>query len=224
MTLSITCFEGGGAVRYLVCTPCFAWSQGIRDASDVDESVFFAMVGGGWQKRLENGVFFYVCPTCIESERKPQAMETFKKQIKLKLTAEQKTERKDRLVTVEQELDRVKSEKRDACVTFNDETKELAKERKELLIAITTGIEEKDVDCYQRVDEKRLEVQYVRVDTQELIPELTRPMTVEERQMKLDDAPPKKGKAKPAKPPKGKSKAKDDGGIVDNDYQPEATA
>ncbi len=126
--------------------------------------------------------------------------DTFSKEVTVQLDDEAKSERKDRLVTVDQKIHSVVADKASSLGDYNGQLKALRDEQKKLLTAIETGVETVSVQVLERVDERRGEVHTVRVDTNEIIPELTRPLTGEERQLTLDDAGSRKrGKGKRAR-------------------------
>lgn len=114
--------------------------------------------------------------------------DTFNREVSVKLTAKDKADRKDRLVTTDQKIHEVVAEKAGSLGDFNGQLKQLRDEQKKLLSAIETGIETVEVQVLERVNERRGEVETVRCDTGEVLAELTRPLTSEERQLTLDDA------------------------------------
>src|SRR5690606_10655026 len=92
----------------------------------------------------------------------------------------------DRLAEVDREILNVSAEKADANGDFNKQLKELRKEQKAILDTLDTGKETIEVDCYEEVDEQRLEMLTKRADNDQILPEFTRPLTAEERQMTID--------------------------------------
>lgn len=112
----------------------------------------------------------------------------FRKEVKVKLDDAAVSERKNRVCHVDREILNVQADKAQALGEHNGRLKELRDEHRKLLTAIETGVETVEVDVLERVNERRGEVETVRCDTGEVIPELTRPLTSEERQLTLDDA------------------------------------
>lgn len=112
-----------------------------------------------------------------------------KKEIKQKVTKKGQVEKYERLTEVDRELLRVKADKTEENSKFNAELKSLREEQKSLLDVIDSGKETITVDCTQEIDEERMEVIFRRVDTGDVLPEFTRPMTPGERQMGFDDVP-----------------------------------
>lgn len=127
----------------------------------------------------------------------------FRKEVKVKLDDAAVSERKNRVCHVDREILNVQADKAQALGEHNGRLKELRDEHRKLLTAIETGVETVEVDVLERVNERRGEVETVRCDTGEVIPELTRPLTSEERQLTFDDT------GKPRK--KRGRKAQDDG-------------
>jgi len=94
-------------------------------------------------------------------------------------------EKHRRLAEVDREILEVQSEKSATNVDFNKQLKDLRKEQKDLLDTLDTGKETIPIEVYDEVDEDRLEVVTKRADNDEILPELTRPMTPEERQTRM---------------------------------------
>lgn len=113
-------------------------------------------------------------------------MKTFKKEITVDVPKKDQKVKHERLVEVDRELLAVKAEKDSANGEFNGQLKALRNEQKSILDTIETGQETIEVECYEEVDESRLEMVTKRVDNDQILPELTRPLTPEERQMGFD--------------------------------------
>ena len=122
----------------------------------------------------------------------------FRKEITVQLDDSERASRKDRLCEVDREVISVQAEKAGALSAFNADLKSLRDEQRKLLVAIETGIDTVEVDVLERVNERRGEVETVRCDTGEVIAELTRPMTGDERQLSLEDAATRKRKRRKA--------------------------
>lgn len=130
----------------------------------------------------------------------------FSKEVTVKLDDAAITARKDRIVVVDRQILDAQAEKASALGGHNATIKALRDEHRKLLVAAETGVETIQVQVLERVNERRGEVETVRVDTNEVLAELTRPMTSEERQLTLDDAASRKGKGKGRR---GKSNGED---------------
>lgn len=83
------------------------------------------------------------------------------------------------------ELLSIKAEKAEAGATFNKRLKDTRKTMRELLGVIQTGQREVSVECEERMNERRKEVEIVRCDTGQVVDR--RPMTAEELQEPLFD-------------------------------------
>lgn len=72
--------ESGVPLRHLECSECQALSDGFPESEvlSLDPSVFFAMQDG-WQKRLRDGVFRYVCPACVTKQKNGKVSDTMAK-------------------------------------------------------------------------------------------------------------------------------------------------
>jgi hypothetical protein len=110
---------------------------------------------------------------------------TFKKEIIVDLPKENQQDKHERLAEVDRAILESAAAKAAANGEFNAELKELRKEQKTILDTLTTGKETIEVDCYEEIDERRLEILTRRVDTNDVLHEFTRPMTAEERQVCL---------------------------------------
>lgn len=70
---------------------------------------------------------------------------------------------------------------------INAELKEARAYRNKLLEVVESGVERVNVEVYTKIDEQRMEVLSYRADNDDPLPELTRPMTPDERQMNLEE-------------------------------------
>ncbi len=112
-----------------------------------------------------------------------------KKQIVQKVGKKDQQSKYEELVQVDRDIDEKVNEKANANKEFNADLKDLRKARKSVLDVIDSGEETLDVDCYEVPDEARMEMTYRRVDNGKELPEYTRPMTADERQLNFDDLP-----------------------------------
>lgn len=100
---------------------------------------------------------------------------------------------KTRLAEAYESLLAIKAEKAEANSDFNKQLKETRKEMRELVGVIRTGQREVTVECEERPNERRKEVEIVRCDTGQVVD--SRPMTAEELQEPLFGKPKGNGKA-----------------------------
>lgn len=100
-----------------------------------------------------------------------------------------KKDQSGRLAEIDREILDVTAEKTEANADFNKQLKELRKDQRAILDSIETGELRAEVEVYEEFDEERLEVLTKRADDDQVIPELTRPMSPEERQMSLGEEP-----------------------------------
>jgi hypothetical protein len=114
--------------------------------------------------------------------------DTFSREITIKLNDKERSKRKDQVVVVDRSIIDAQAEKSVALGAHNATLKELRDQHRKLLVAVETGVETVEVQVLERVNERRGEVETVRCDTGEVLTELTRPLTGEERQMTLADA------------------------------------
>jgi len=112
-----------------------------------------------------------------------------KKQIVQKVGKKDQQHKYEELVQVDRDIDEKVNEKANSNKEFNADLKDLRKARKSVLDIIDSGEETLDVDCYEVPDEARMEMTYRRVDNGKELPEYTRPMTADERQLNFDDLP-----------------------------------
>lgn len=124
--------------------------------------------------------------------------ERFQKEIKVKVKKSDQELKKDELVNVDREIQRVANEKAGDMAEYNQELKVLRERQRKLLDVIKDGEETIEVECVEEADERRLEVKIIRCDTGEVIDR--RPMTADERQVGLSEVTEKKkrGGRKPA--------------------------
>jgi predicted phage-related endonuclease len=131
--------------------------------------------------------------------------EKFVKTIQVKVGAKGQEAKKDELVGVDREINRVEGEKAAEMNEFNSQLKGLRKQRNQLLDTIENGIEEQEIEVFERLNDKLQQVETIRVDTGKVMPEFTRALTAEERQLDISDLDPK-GTGK-----RGRGKASDAG-------------
>jgi hypothetical protein len=114
--------------------------------------------------------------------------DVFQKMVPVKVEAEEAGRRKDRLVEVSREFEQVEAEKKTANTGFNKALEDLRQERRKILNVLATGVEEREVDVIERLNEQVGCVETVRCDTGAVLPEFTRDWTAEERQRTVDEA------------------------------------
>lgn len=102
------------------------------------------------------------------------------------ITDEQAIEKYKELVEVDEEIARTAAQKAAAMADYNLQLKDLRKQQTTLLGTIKTKIETRSVECEERLNEDRQEIEVVRLDTGKVVDEWTRPMTAEERQLDLE--------------------------------------
>jgi hypothetical protein len=112
-------------------------------------------------------------------------MHTFKKEIVVNVEAEETGE--DRLAEVDREILTIKSEKKETNRELNGRIKVLEAEQEQILKERETGKRTIAVDCYEEIDEQRLEMVTKRVDNDQILPEFTRPLTAQERQVGIPE-------------------------------------
>ncbi len=123
--------------------------------------------------------------------------ERFQKEIKVKVKKSDQELKKDELVNVDREIQRVANEKAGDMADYNQELKLLRERQRKLLDVIKDGEETIEIECVEEADERRLEVKIIRCDTGEVIDR--RPMTADERQVGLSEVAEKKKRGrKPA--------------------------
>lgn len=88
-----------------------------------------------------------------------------------------------RHVEIGREIAEAQEEKAGDNSRHNQRLKALREEERRIRDAISTGKETIHVDCYERINEQLQQVETVRRDTEQVLPNLTRPMTSEERQV-----------------------------------------
>ena len=109
------------------------------------------------------------------------------KEFTQEITDEQAIEKYKELVEVDQEIARTSAQKASAMTDYNQQLKDLRKHQTTLLNTIETKIETRSIECEERINEARQEIEVYRLDTGSLVPEMTRPLTQEERQLDLED-------------------------------------
>lgn len=134
-----------------------------------------------------------------------------------KLSPEEIDQRKNRLVKVEGEIDEEVDAKRAEMADRNATLKELRKDRKGLLVACQSGTEQREVEVREQWNFATNIVQWVRVDTDQIIKERAMSGTERQEQMFEPDGngtsrrKPKLSTEKKAKGAKRKSKSKSNG-------------
>lgn len=111
---------------------------------------------------------------------RPPKPRTHTRKLDVVLSAEERDERQESLLTALSEGEDLAAEKSAAMADFRQRGKAQAARVVELRHAVTARIEKRDVKCEERFDDRRGEVQVVRLDTGAVID--TRPQTPEERQ------------------------------------------
>lgn len=112
------------------------------------------------------------------------------KEIVVKVTNKDRDEKKDELVEVDREIDRIAAEKSAAGSEFNRQLKDERKRRADLLSTIESGTEKIEVEVFERLNDKLGQVETVRVDNGKVLPEFTRALTAEERQLDISELDP----------------------------------
>lgn len=149
-----------------------------------------------------------------KKKRKPrtEVSKKFTEKLPCKLADEEIRHRGEELARRYSELDKIESELQTAKEIAKGKRKPVEERMSDLTRQINSRSEDRQVECVERIDWRRNCAEVFRQDTKERV--RTRPLTIEERQMKLDVAnrkrktpakkatPKKKVAAK--KPPKGK--------------------
>lgn len=94
------------------------------------------------------------------------------------LTEVEVHDRSQELARTVDEINDVEAEKKDVVKDFAKRLGEKRKRMNELANAITSGTEKRDIECSERVDERRHAIEIIRHDTLEVVE--TRPMTGEQ--------------------------------------------
>lgn len=102
-----------------------------------------------------------------------------------KLDEKDKAEAADQLATAIQQGESLELERKSALGDFNKRQKFLVSRIHNLTINVKDGIIMKSVDCELKLNHTTLTAILIRTDTKEEVE--TRPMTLEEKQMNLDD-------------------------------------
>src|SRR5690606_9148352 len=100
---------------------------------------------------------------------------------------EERTAKLEELRELDEAIDKADAEKKASAVDHNATIKALRASKKAVMNVLGSGVERVDVDAYTVVDHQVGEVRTYRVDNDQLIPERTRPLTSEERQMNIDE-------------------------------------
>lgn len=119
---------------------------------------------------------------------RPQKPRTFTRKLDVALTAEERDERQESLLTALRDGEELAAEKSAAMADFRQRSKALATRVVELRHAATDRIEKRDVQCEERFIDRTGEVQVVRLDTGKVIDR--RPQTAEERQQVIPGTEP----------------------------------
>jgi hypothetical protein len=114
------------------------------------------------------------------------ARKTFPVKLRVEVSSEVQTEKKDKLVLIDNEIDEIQAEKSEASSDFNRRLKDARKFRKDLLETIKTGIEEVEIECYKEPDYQRNEMLTRRADNDEILEEYSVPLTAADRQLAPD--------------------------------------
>lgn len=115
-------------------------------------------------------------PAAAIDTNKPQ---TFLHTVEVDVSDEENDARIHRLIDVEHKINDTEADKASRNSDFNTELKQLRKEKNKLLDAIKTKRERKDVECYERAEERTNTVFIVRASDGKVIDE--RAMTLEDR-------------------------------------------
>jgi hypothetical protein len=126
------------------------------------------------------------------------------RKLKCDVSEEEVEVRKNRLVKVDRQIDDECTQKREEISARNKVLRELRDEQKNLVSAIETGKEEREVDCFWRMNDRLHKKELVRADTGQVVDEA--PQTLGDKQEDLFDAG------------KGKKPSESDSGIVEDDY------
>lgn len=118
--------------------------------------------------------------TAETTTKKP---EIFLHTVEVEISSEEAAERTRRLLTVLNEIDTIEADKASRNSDFNTELKQKRKEAHKVRDAINLGKERRDVECYEKPDERRNIVFIVRASDHKVLDE--RAMTLEDR-MYLD--------------------------------------
>lgn len=103
---------------------------------------------------------------------------TFPRKISIHLNDKERAEAKDKLVVVDNELIAIQAAKRADMSDYNERLRDKRAEQETLLKAIKTGALEKEVEVYERRDDRRGVMVYFRADNDEQVDE--RALTAEE--------------------------------------------
>lgn len=140
--------------------------------------------------------------------------ERFEIEQTIKVASADRQGKTDHLAVVDRKILEVQACKAADVSDYNQKLKDLRAERKALLDTIENGVAKVKVVVGERLNERLGQVETFRLDTGMVIPELTRALSREERQLDITDLDPKgTGKPAPAKaaPKAGKPPAKTKG-------------
>jgi len=132
----------------------------------------------------------------------------------VKVASKDRQEKTDHLAVVDRKILEVQACKAADVSDYNQKLKDLRAEQKALLDTIESGIQHVKVEIYEKLNEQLGQVETIRVSDGKVLPEFTRPLNKEERQLDIMDLDPKgTGKPAPAKaaPKAGKPPAKTKG-------------
>lgn len=110
----------------------------------------------------------------------PPDQETYTELIECTLSEEERDDKRKHLESVDRELIRLEVEKKAAAKVFTNQIKPLEAERDTILQALDSGTEKRQVEVYERFDDRLGKVEVRRVDTDEVVEE--RAMTAQERE------------------------------------------
>lgn len=118
-----------------------------------------------------------------EATAETRPPEVFLKSIQVDVSDDENTARLNRLAEVDKKIKTTEAEKAGDVSKHNEQLKQLRKEQGKLLDAIETRKEVREVECYERRDDRLHKVQILRRDNDQVVDE--RPMTAAELQTEL---------------------------------------
>jgi hypothetical protein len=141
--------------------------------------------------------------------------ERFEIEQTIKVASADRQGKTDHLAVVDRKILEVQASKAADVSDYNQKLKDLRAEQKALLDTIENGVAKVKVVVGERLNDQTGQVETYRLDTGMVIPELTRALSREERQLDITDLDPKgtgkpgatKATAKAGKPP-AKTKGK----------------
>lgn len=106
--------------------------------------------------------------------------DTYFELVECQLTDEDRANKRIELEGVDREIIRLEEQKKAEAKAVNNQLKPLKAKRELILQDLDAGVEKRQVECYEHVDDRLGKVEIRRVDTDEVVEE--RAMTAEERQ------------------------------------------